>query len=143
MAKVVVDHRFSAPPARVFAHLAEHENLAAVFGARVERLRDGDDGQRNSAGSARRLKIGPLPDFDETVTEYVPDELIRYRITRGSPVRDHRGEMRFQADGPGTWLHYEIAFGAVVPGLDRLIAAMLERNMVNGLRAVDDRLIAT
>jgi hypothetical protein len=141
MATVVVDHRFSAPPARIFAHLAEHENLAQVFGARIERLKDGDDGRRNSAGSARRLKIGPLPAFDETVTEYEPDALIRYRITRGSPLRDHRGELRFAPDGPGTWLHYEIAFGTAVPGLDRLIALMLRRNVVNGLRAADEQLI--
>ncbi len=137
MARVVVDRDFSAPPGRVFGYMAEHENLAAVFGAKIRRLRDGSDGQRNGVGSVRELRIGPLPPFEETVTEFLPDELIRYRITKGSPLRGHEGVMRFSPSGAGTHLHYEITFGAVVPGLDRVIAAGLQRNIAKGLARVD------
>ena len=38
---VHVEHDFAKPPEAIFAHLAEHENLAEVFGAKVTRLRDG------------------------------------------------------------------------------------------------------
>ncbi len=38
---VHVERDFDKPPERIFAHLAEHENLAEVFGAKVKRLRDG------------------------------------------------------------------------------------------------------
>jgi uncharacterized protein YndB with AHSA1/START domain len=76
---VHVEHDFAKPPQRIFAYLAEHENLAEVFGAKIERLRDGQDGQRNGVGSARKLKIGPLAPFEETVTEFVPCERIVYR----------------------------------------------------------------
>jgi uncharacterized protein YndB with AHSA1/START domain len=137
MATVVVDHDFSLPPARVFAYLAEHEHLGPLFGARISRLNDGTDGTRNGVGSARELKLGPLPSFVETVTEVVPDELIRYRITKGSPLRDHEGVMRFTPNGTGTHLHYEIAFGAVVPGLDRVIALGLRRSVAKNLDVVD------
>jgi len=138
MQRVVVDHDFSLPPERVFAYLAEHENLGPLFGAKVERLRDGTDGERNGVGSMRRLQVGPLPPFEETVTEYVAGELIRYRITKGSPLRNHEGVMRFspRRDG-GTHLHYEISFGAVVPGLDRLIAAGLQRSIAKNISQVD------
>jgi len=135
--RVVVERDFSLPPSRVFAYLAEHENLGPVFGAKIERLRDGTDGQRNGVGSVRRLKVGPAPPFEETVTEFTPDELIRYRISKGSPLRDHEGVMRFSPQGQGTHLRYEISFGAVVPGLDRLIAAGLRRNIAKGLARVD------
>ena len=35
---VHVEHDFAKPPERVFSYLAEHENLAEVFGARVADL---------------------------------------------------------------------------------------------------------
>jgi uncharacterized protein YndB with AHSA1/START domain len=134
---VIVERDFSLPPERVFAYLAEHENLGPLFGAKIKRLRDGTDGERNGVGSVRQLKVGPLPPFEETVTEVVPNELIRYRITRGSPLRGHEGEMKFSSNGEGTHLRYEISFGAVVPGLDRVIAVGLKRNVTNGLQQVD------
>jgi uncharacterized protein YndB with AHSA1/START domain len=135
--RLVFDQDYSLPPERVFAYLSEHENLASVFGAKVRRLRDGSDGQRNGVDSARELRIGPLPPFVETVVEFVPNELIRYRITKGSPLRDHEGTMRFSARNGGTHLHYEIAFRAVLPGLDALIALGLRRNVSRGLARID------
>jgi uncharacterized protein YndB with AHSA1/START domain len=137
MQTVIVDHDFALPPDRVFAYLAEHEHLEPLFGAKIKRLRDGTDGTRNGVGSVRQLKVGPLPPFEETVTEVLPNELIRYRITKGSPLRDHEGVMRFSPQGEGTHLHYEISFNAVVPGLDRVIAAGLKRNVAKGLQRVD------
>jgi len=136
--RLVFDHDYVLPPERVFAYLSEHENLASVFGAKVRRLRDGSDGERNGVDSARELRIGPLPPFVETVTEFVPDEFIRYRITKGSPLRDHEGTLRFTPQNGGTHLHYEIAFGAVLPGLDALIAPGLRRNVSRGLARIDD-----
>jgi uncharacterized protein YndB with AHSA1/START domain len=137
MQRVVVDRRFTLPPDRVFAHLAEHEHLGPMLGAKVDRVRDGTDGRRNGVGSVRRVKVGPLPSFEETVTEVVPDELIRYRITKGSPLRGHEGVMRFSPNGTGTHLLYEISFGGVVPGVDRVVAAALRRSIPKGLAPVD------
>jgi uncharacterized protein YndB with AHSA1/START domain len=137
MQTVIVDQAFALPPDRVFTYLAEHEHLEALFGAKIKRLRDGTDGTRNGVGSVRQLKVGPLPAFEETVTEVVSNALIRYRITKGSPLRDHEGVMRFSPQGEGTHLHYEISFNAVVPGLDRVIAAGLKRNITKGLQRVD------
>ncbi len=137
MQHVIVEHDFALPPDRVFAYLSEHENLEPLFGAKIKRLRDGTDGQRNGVGSVRQLKVGPGPPFEETITEVVPLELIRYRITKGSPLRNHEGEMKFSPKGSGTHLRYEISFGAVVPGLDRVIAMGLKRNVAKGLQQVD------
>ena len=136
---VTVERDFALPPARVFAFLSEHENLGPLFGSKVTRLRDGTDGTRNGVGSERRLKVGPLPPFVETVVEVVPERLIRYRITKGSPLRDHEGVMEFSPAGEGTHLRYVISFNAVVPGLDRLVAANLRRSIARGLERVDER----
>lgn len=138
MQRVIVDHDFSLPPARIYAYLAEHENLEPLFGAKIKRRQDGTDGTRNGVGSVRGMKIGPLPWFEETITEATPDELIRYRITEGSPLRDHEGVMRLSpTPGGGTHLHYEISFKGVAPGVDVLVATMLRRSIPKGLGRVD------
>ncbi len=135
---VHVEHDFAKPPERIFAYLAEHENLAEVFGAKVSRLRDGEDGQRNGVGSVRQLQIGPLPPFEETVTEFVPAERIVYRITKGSPLRDHLGVMEFAPTaGGGTRFVYDIRLGAPIPGLALLVRAALTRSITQSLGKVD------
>lgn len=118
----------------MYDYFAEHENLAPLLGAKIKRINDGTDGTRNGVGSVRELRVAPLvPPFQETVTEAVPGELIRYEITKGSPLKDHRGEMRFSENGTGTTLRYEIAFNAP-PGLAQVIAAGLKRNIAKGLK---------
>ena len=139
MQRLIFDHDYAMPPERVFAYLSEHENLDDIFGARITRLRDGTDGHRNGVGSVRELKVGPTPPFEETVTEFVPNELIAYEITKGSLLKNHRGEMRFTVEGEGTHLHYEISFRSKLPGVDLIVAQGLKRNVAKGLTGVETR----
>ncbi len=136
MARVDITHDFSLPPERVYAYLGEHENLGPLFGAKVERVRDGVD-TRNGAGSVRRLQVGVLPAFEETVVEAVPDRRIVYRISKGSPLRGHSGQLDLAPLGTGTRLHYVIEFGSVVPGLASVVAWQLARSVRSGLADVD------
>jgi uncharacterized membrane protein len=138
MQRIEIDYHFSLPVDRVYDYLSEHENLGPVFGAKIARVCDGDT-SRNGVGSVRQLRIGMLPPFEETVVKVVPNERIDYRITKGSPLRNHHGSMRFAAAGAGSRLNYVIEFGAVVPGLDRVIKPGLERTIRKGLGAVDAR----
>jgi uncharacterized protein YndB with AHSA1/START domain len=134
---VHVEHDFTKPPERVFAYLAEHENLAEVFGAKVTRLRDGDGGERNGVGSSRQLKIGALAPFEETVTEFVPAERIVYRITKGSPLRGHVGVMTFGPTAGGTRFVYDIRFSSSIPGLARIVQAALKRSITRSLASIE------
>jgi uncharacterized protein YndB with AHSA1/START domain len=133
---VKVEHRFAKPPERIFAYLAEHENLADLFGAKITRLRDGDS-ERNGVGSVRRLQIGPAPPFEETVTEFVPSKRIVYRITKGSPLRGHVGVMTFEPDGEGTHFLYDIRLASPIPGLAALVKLSLTRTINQGLARVE------
>jgi uncharacterized membrane protein len=135
MQRIEIDADFTLPVDRVYGYLAEHENLGPLFGAKIARVRDGET-SRNGVGSVRQLRVGILPPFEETVTAAEPNERIDYRITKGSPLR-HHGSMVFSANGNGSHLNYVIEFGAVVPGLDRLIKPGLERSIRKGLGAVD------
>lgn len=135
-----VQHEFTKPVDRVFAYLSEHENLGTIFPAKVERLRDGEDGHRNGVGSCRRLDSPGLPPFEETVTEFVPNEKIEYRITKGSPLRGHVGVMKFaEAPGGGSTLDYTIRLASPVPGLAAIVKVALTRSIRSGLRKVDER----
>jgi uncharacterized protein YndB with AHSA1/START domain len=133
MQRLIFDQGYALPPEQVFQYFAEHENLADVFGAKITRLKNGTDGNRNGVGSVRQLKIGPAAPFEETVTEFVPNELIAYEISRGSPLKGHHGELRFTAEGTGTNLHYEISFGSRIPGVAAIVAQGLKRNVAKGL----------
>ena len=134
---VEVEHVFSKPPERIFAHLAEHENLAAVFGSKVKRLRDGDD-ERNGVGSVRELRVGLGPPFEETVIEFVAAERIAYRITKGSPLNDHLGVMTFApTESGGTKFEYDIRLASAVPGLAVLVKASLTRSIRRSLDKIE------
>jgi hypothetical protein len=83
----------------------------------------------------RSLRVAPLPAFEETVTKAVPHELIEYRITTGGILRDHLGTMRFSSHAArGRGCDYAIRFGAVVPGLDRVVKKSLERSIPRAAR---------
>jgi uncharacterized protein YndB with AHSA1/START domain len=134
---VHVEHDFAKPPQRIFAHLAEHENLADVFGAKVTRLRDGD-GERNGVGSVRQLQIGPLPAFEETVEEFVPAQRIVYRITKGSPLRGHVGVMTFApTPSGGTRFVYDIRIASPIPGIAPIVHASLTRSIARSLPGIE------
>ncbi len=134
---VQIEHEFAKPPERIFAYLSEHENLAAVFGAKVARLCDGER-ERNGVGSVRKLQIGPLPPFEETVTEFVVPERIVYKITKGSPLRGHLGVMTFAATpSGGTRFVYDIRIGSPIPGLAPLVRAALTRSITQALPGVE------
>lgn len=136
MQRIEITQDFALPVERVYAYVSEHENLGPLFGASIERVRDGET-TRNGVGSVRRLKVGPLPPFEETVTKAVPNELIEYRITQGGILKNHRGVMRFAPKGTGSTLTYVIEFDGKVPGTGSLIAKSLERNVRGGLKTVD------
>jgi hypothetical protein len=77
--------------------------------------------------------------FEETVTELAPNERIVYRITKGTPMRDHQGTMEFApaASGGGTHLDYRIRLGSAIPGLAPVIVHVLHGRIAAGLRKLD------
>lgn len=136
---VHVEHEFAKPPERIFAHLSEHENLVEVFGAKVKRLRDGE-GERNGVGSMRELRVGPMPPFEETVTEFVPSQRIVYKITKGSPLKGHVGTMEFApTPSGGTRFVYDIRIASPIPGVAPLVRASLTRSIERSLPSVEQQ----
>ena len=137
--RVHVTHTYRSDPATVFEALSEHENLGPVMGCKITRVRDGD-ASRNGAGTTRRLKIGPLPPIEETVTAAEPNSLIEYRISSGGrPLRGHWGVQRLTptADG-GTELDYRIGFDAPGPGMAAVVGKLITMQLSRGLPKLVD-----
>jgi hypothetical protein len=133
MQRIDIDAEFRRPVAELFALLSDHEKLGPVLGAKIKRIHDGQ-GDVNGLGSVRTLNIGPLPSFDETVTAFRKDELIEYRISRGTPLENHKGTMQFSATpSGGSRLHYTIEFESKIPFLGPIIRTGLEAGIRKGL----------
>ena len=132
MATVHETYEFDVPVERLYAHFSEHENLSALFGIDVERIKEGET-EPNGTGSVRRLSVkGKMP-FEETVIEAVPNERIVYKVTKGTPLRDHLGVMVFSSLGENrSHLDYTITLDMAVPGAAKLVAAGLSRSIRRG-----------
>jgi hypothetical protein len=132
--KIDINMEFRRPVGKLFTLLSDHEKMGPILGANVKRTRDGKD-SLNGLGSVRTLNIGPLPGFDETVTAFEKDKLVEYKITRGSPLKNHKGVMQFYPSGSGgSRLHYTIEFESKIPLLGPVVRAVLEGSIRRGLK---------
>lgn len=123
---------FSKPIDTVFSELSDHEFFGKTCGISMKRVKDGDDSP-NGLGSIREISIGILPTFDETITAYEVNKLIEYKITRGSPIKNHKGTMVFSETQGGCVLDYEITLESKIPFTTGLIKKGLEQGISKGL----------
>ena len=75
----------------------------------------------------------------ETNVEVIPNELIRYRITRGGVLKNHEGVMRFAPSDSGSRLDYTIEFDGRLPGAATIAREVLSRTIPRGLRRFAER----
>ncbi|TNC82442.1 MAG: hypothetical protein C9356_03180 [Oleiphilus sp.] len=123
---------FNAPVEQVFEALSDHENFGRICGIKMKRIKDGEDAL-NGLGSVRKISIGPLPSFEETITDYEANALIEYKITQGSPIKNHVGTLRFSSQGESTVLNYTIQLESKIPFTSGLIKGALENGLSKGL----------
>ena len=131
--RIEIHQDFNKPVSEVFGDLGDHEKLGRILGAPITRIVDGRGvGGKNGLGAVRR--IGPaLGGFEETIVGFEQDALIEYTITKGSPLRDHLGRMKFSATPNGTHLDYVITFDVKVPFVGGLLKNVLEGSIRKGL----------
>lgn len=115
MQEIYIEKTFKAPLSKVFAELSDHEKLSAVLGANIKRVRDGQDGHVNGKGSVREIRLVPGLAFEETVTAFTPNQRVEYVISKGSPLKNHKGIMEFSEANGGTRLRYRIVFESKYP----------------------------
>ncbi len=142
----VIRRSFNAAPEKVFAIFASHEQFAAALtgplGVKlnaVRRIKTGE-GSPDGVGSVRRIGFGPTA-FEETIVKSEAPKRLEYRISKGSPLRNHRGIVSFTPTSTGgTAVDYRISFTPMIPGTGPAFALLLEKLIGSGMRRIEKML---
>ena len=131
--RIAIEKDFNKPVSEVFADLGDHETFGRIVGAPIKRVVAGTGPTgANGLGSVRR--VGPKPlGFEETIVAFEKDALIEYKITKGTPLRNHLGRMVFSPRGHGCHLSYVITFDLNIPLLGRVVQKALATGLEQGL----------
>jgi uncharacterized protein YndB with AHSA1/START domain len=129
---------FAASRERVFAWFADHEKFGLIWPGRTRRVQaSAEAAEPNGLGSVREVSTAGIA-FEETITGFEPPARIEYRITKGSPIKNHRGLLLFTDVTGGTKLEYTIEFDPKLPLTGGLIASVLCTSWHRGVsRAVE------
>ena len=130
-ARVQVVESFAVAPEALFERLLDHEGMSRWIGARVSVLAGPVDG---GVGTIRRIAARGLT-IDEEIVYVDAPRRIAYRVMRGVPLlRFHRGEILVEPWGQtGSSLTWDILLDSAVPGVARLVAAILKPAIRKGL----------
>lgn len=129
-----------APIGEVFDRLADHNRMGEYMSADIRRTCDSTTAGEgvNGTGSVRTLKILGLSDFDETVVKYVKPAKLEYKITRGSPLKNHLGVITLKEENGAVNIHWVIAFEMSFGGM--LVAFLLKVAVGRGLATLKKQL---
>lgn len=142
-----IEKTFNAPASQVFEELCDHERFGEIISAPTRRIVDASGANPNGEGSVRR--VWPLrligPGFEETVTRFEPNERMEYKVTRGSPLKNHLGRMAFSEDNGRTRLDYTITFEprVPIPLLGPILRTAIGAAIDHGLQQYADELANT
>ena len=122
------------PAGDVFAFLADAENDKQWRGGVIEMTRTSGQGV---GATYRQIVAGPggrRIDADVEITEFVPDQRIAFRTTKG-PVRP-TGSYDLQASDGGTMVTFRLA--ATLGGVKKLMAPMVAKTMRSEVAALTE-----
>ena len=139
--QIIITQLFNAPVETIFSILTDHEEFGRIINAKIKWVIDSRGENKNGLGSVRRIQAFPAPAFEESVVRFEPNQLMEYRVTKGSPIKNHRGRMEFTDDHGGTRLNYSIEFEPKRPFffLGSIIKKAIENPMRKGLERLAGR----
>lgn len=116
----------SAPIARVWAVVSDHEGMAHwAPGMKATLVRHGDF-ERNGVGAQRKIRALPfLPPFVEEVTAFESDQRMSYRALSGIPFRNYAGDVELRPASGGTEISYTVRADNRIPAVAAVLASGL------------------
>ena len=139
--RIKITQSFNAGLETIFDILTDHQSFGEVINAKIRRVVDGRGDNKNGVGSVRRISSFPVPSFEETVTAFEPNRLMEYKVSKGSPVKNHKGRMEFTGDKGQTELTYTIEFEPKLPFVffGSQIRNAIEKPISGGLKRLAER----
>jgi uncharacterized protein YndB with AHSA1/START domain len=136
--QIQIRQLFNAPVNTIFNILTDHEAFGQVINAKIKRVVDSQGKNKNGVGSVRRISTFPAPAFEETVVAFEPNQLMEYVISKGSPIKNHKGRMEFSDEQGQTRLVYTIVYDPKLPFL--FLGSILKKAIEKPIRAGLQRL---
>lgn len=135
-----ITEKIRAPIGEVFDRLADHNRMGEYMAADIRRVKDSTVASEgvNGTGSVRTLKILGLPDFDETVVKCDKPYCLEYKITRGSPLKNHHGVIRLEEKNGMVAIDWNISFDMDFGGL--VVEMLLKFAVGSGLTKLKKKL---
>ncbi len=135
---IEIKQTFHAPVETIFNLLTDHESFGKVIATEIKRVVDSKDENKNGVGSVRRIRSFPVPAFEETVITFKPNQLMEYVVSKGSPVKNHKGRMEFSEEKGKTNLFYTIDYEPRLPF--KLLGPVLKRAIEKPMRSSLEKL---
>lgn len=131
---------YAVPAYNVFSFFSDHNRLSEIYPAIMRRITDSNDPRNaNGLGSSRIVIAFPTV-FQETISKYVESSLIEYKITFGSPLKNHVGTMQFiDLENGKSRLDYTIEFEPLIPKTGFLLKNLLEKQVGEAIRELAHR----
>jgi uncharacterized protein YndB with AHSA1/START domain len=120
--------RSAAPPARVFALLADATTWPRWAGPFIATAVWETEGEPPPGGAGAIRKVGRWPLFGrEQIIVVDPPTHLGYTLLSGQPVRNYRADIYLAPDGDGTHITWGGQFDPLIPGTGGLVAAWFRR----------------
>ncbi len=138
---IEITQLFDAPVDTIFNILTDHQAFGQLINAEIKRIVDSPGNNKNGLGSVRRVKAFPAPAFEETVIAFKPNLLLEYEVSKGSPIKNHKGRMEFFNERGKTRVNYTIDFEPKLPFifLGFILKKVLEKSLGDGLKKLAGR----
>ena len=138
---IKIKQLFNAPVDTIFNLLTDHEAFGKVINTKIKRVVDSQDENKNGIGSVRQISAFPAPAFEETVITFELNQLMEYVVSKGSPIKNHKGRMEFSDEQGKTMLIYTIDLEPKLPFLffGSILKKAIEKPLRDGLKRLADR----
>jgi uncharacterized protein YndB with AHSA1/START domain len=129
MVEFEVQGRIPAPVETVWNVFTDHVGWQDWAGVKEVVLRQQGDPPPNGLGAIRVVRSKGIA-VEEEITEFDPPKRMVYRLVAGAPVRDHRGEVRFEEIEDGdTRVIWTVRFRPRIPFTGGLLRRAIESTL--------------
>lgn len=141
MRELKVQAEIPASPERVWAVYTDHRGWVKWAGVREVVLRQEGEPPPDGLGATRVIRTAGLA-IEEEVIAFEPPKRMVYRLVAGLPIRNHQGEVLFEATGRGTRVLWRVRFDPLLPGTGGLLVWALRRALGDVLARLSAVLLA-
>jgi uncharacterized protein YndB with AHSA1/START domain len=128
MPDILVQREIPAPPESVWEVYTDHVGWPGWAGVKEVVLRREGEPAPNGVGASRVIRAGGIA-VEEEIVAFDPPRRMAYQLIAGAPIRDHRGEVLFDATETGTRVTWRVSFNPRIPFTGGLLARALEKNL--------------